>query len=186
MLTLFIAFIISFLSTPALGQGVALSNGDIVGTVRVGATCAPQSRSCIWVKNDNSAYPMEVISVSYLSASGQVLIESPPVIDGRLQCVLPGDRPCAPVLTPGERGAMELPQPPEEGQRITVRLRLWDTPGSEANLEERPIPLTSGFEVLLIGDLAASRRQNATPAGRRVVYIGGSSWYANYSKGTKY
>lgn len=185
MLATFIAVLASLLSTPASAQDVALSNGEIMGTVRVDATCASTSKSCIWIKNDDRTYPMEVISVSYLSAHGQVLIESPPVIDGRLQCIRPGDRPCAPVLTPGEQGAMELPEPPSPGQFISVKLRLWDTPGAEVALDETPTVL-NGIEVLLIGDFAASGQRPSTPSERRVVTIGKSSWFANWAKGTKY
>lgn len=185
MLALLVAVLVSLLSTPAFAQDVVLSNGDTLGTVRIGAMCASGSRTCITVKNDDQTYPMEVVSVSYLSVRGQVLIESPPVIDGRLQCVLPGDRPCAPVLTPGEQGAMELPEPPSPGQLISVKLRLWDTPGSEAGLGETVVNM-GGAEVTLIGDLAASGQKYSTPFERRVVTIGRASWFANWAKGTKY
>lgn len=181
-----LSLLASLFSTPAFGQGVAMSNGDFVGTVRVGAMCVEDSRTCIAVKNDDEAYPMEVISVSYVSARGQVLIESPPVIDGRLQCVFTGDRPCTPVLTPGERGAMELPGPVQTGQLISVRLRLLDTPGSEADLPETVVSLAEGNEVLLIGDLAAYAQAAAVTFERREIRLGPQDRYANYNKGTKY
>lgn len=185
MLAIFIALVVSLLSTSAFAQDVVLSSGDIVGTVRVGATCSSGSRTCITVKNDSLTYPMEVVSVSYLSARGQVFIQSPPVINGLLQCVFPEDRPCAPVLTPGQQGAMELPEPPSPGQLISVKLRLWDTPGSEANLEETPIVL-NGTEVLLIGNHAASGQKPSTSAGDWLVIIGSFSWLADLAKAKEY
>lgn len=181
----FVTFLLSFLSTPAFGQGVVLSNGDIVGTVRVGAMCASGSRTCITIKNDSPVYPMEVESVSYFSASGQVFIVSPPVIDGLLQCVLPEDRPCVPVLTPGQQGAMRLLEPPENGQLIVIRLRLWTTPGCEACLREENI-LPGGVRVFIVGDRAASRQAPSKVAEERVVKIGTFSWLADWAKGTKY
>lgn len=170
-------------SLPAFGQ--VLSDGSAVGEIHVGAQCAKDTaRTCIRFSNDGGGYPMEVASVSYKSQNGQVTIESPPVMGKHLQCVFPDDgRACAPVLAPGQSGAMELPLPPASGQLIIVELRAWDPPGSEVALPKETIIL-EGMKVVLIGDPAAAFQTPSTEVGEgRTVPLGANSGSATWRKG---
>lgn len=172
-----------FSSFPAFGQ--VLSDGSFVGEIHIGAQCTKDVRTCIRFSNDGG-YPMEVASVTYGSRSGQVTIESPPVMGKHLQCVFPDDgRACAPVLAPGQAGAMELPLPPASGQLIIVELRQWDPPGSEVALPKGTIIL-QGMEVTLIGDpVAAFQQQPATQAEVREVRLGVNSGSPTWRKGKR-
>lgn len=173
------------LISTASAQDVVMQTGEVVGTVSVGGTCVSQSSTCLNFQNDHPGrYPMEIVSVSYVSVEGRLSVASPPVIGARLQCVLPNDgRPCAPVLAYGEMAAMQLPAPPAAGELITVKLRIWDPPGSEAGKPEREVML-SGTPVLLIGDPVAAMQTPATPVKTVTVVVGESSNFVNWRKGS--
>lgn len=176
----------ALLAAPVVfAQNTVLQTGDTVGTVRVGATCPQGSTSCLTFQNDaGGGYPMEIVKVTYMSREGLVLYESPPVIEGRLQCVQTRERLCVPVLMPGQTAAMQLPAPPAPGELIVVTMRTWDTPGSEAWLNPTPRMIAPGFEATLVGDPVATTQAPASPSETRCAKVGKSSFYVNYGKGT--
>lgn len=176
----------AFVATASAQEMVVQSNGDVVGaTLSVGGTCASK-KTCVVFQNDNpNSYPVEVVSVSYASRVGRITIASPVVLEGgRLQCVRPDDgRACAPVLAPGQMGALELPAPPAPGQLITVHLRAWDMPGSELDTSRTEIVL-GGLPVTLLGDPVAAMQTPAVQEGVVSMTIGEASNFANWRKGS--
>ena len=180
-----LSFALAALVSTASAQDVVTQTGEVVGTVSVGGTCTPGSKTCLNFQNDNlSRYPVEIVSVSYVSAAGRLTVTSPPVIGAHLQCVRPNDgRPCAPVLTYGQMASMQLPAAPAAGELITVTLRAWDTPGSEAGNQQKEVVMR-GATVLLIGDPVAAMQVPATPVKTVSMTVGESSNFCNWNKGS--